>query len=119
MHQEYERASCLALCSFQENAPVVISEAMAAGVPVVASEVGGIPSMVEDGATGRLVDPRDHLRIARALADVLEPDRGERMSRRAREVAGERFRASAVAQKTFNVYREILEGKAQRGGLGA
>ncbi len=115
MTHEYSRASCLALCSFQENAPVVIGEAMAAGVPVVASMVGGIPSMVEDGQTGRLVDPRDHLGIARAIADVLAPGRGEMMSSRAREIAGERFRPAVVARRTFDVYREILEESGARG----
>ncbi len=74
MKAEFSQASCLALCSFQENAPLVVSEAMAAGVPVVASRVGGIPSMVEDGQTGRLVDPRDHGQIARALAEALDPE---------------------------------------------
>jgi glycosyltransferase involved in cell wall biosynthesis len=108
MQEEFAQASCLALCSFQENAPLVIGEAMAAGIPVVASNVGGISSMVEDGGTGLLVDPRDPEGIARALADVMDPGRGEQMSSRARLIARERFRASAVARKTCDVYREIL-----------
>lgn len=118
MQEEYTRAACLVLCSFQENAPVVIGEAMAAGVPVVASTVGGIPSMVDDGQTGRLIDPHDRLGIARALADVLSPERGEAMSRRAREVAGERFRPEVVARKTYEVYRTILEGSSAGGSDG-
>jgi glycosyltransferase involved in cell wall biosynthesis len=72
--------------------------------------------MVEDGGTGRLVDPREPAQIARALADVMAPDRGGPMSSRARLIARERFRASAVARNTYDVYREILgEQYADRG----
>jgi glycosyltransferase involved in cell wall biosynthesis len=111
--EELSRASCLALCSFQENAPLVIAEAMAAGVPVVASRVGGIPSMVEEGRTGCLIDPQEPEQIADALAGVMEPGAGGRMSSTARQTALERFRPSVVAAKTVAVYREIL-GRANR-----
>jgi glycosyltransferase involved in cell wall biosynthesis len=70
----------------REGIPVVLMEAMAAGVPVVASNVSGIPELVEDGSTGLLVPPGD----ARALADALrrvhdEPDLARRLATRARE----------------------------------
>jgi glycosyltransferase involved in cell wall biosynthesis len=70
----------------REGIPVVLMEAMAAGVPVVASNVSGIPELVEDGSTGLLVPPGD----ARALADALrrvhdEPELALRLAARARE----------------------------------
>lgn len=61
-------ADLLAVPSLSEGLPVVIMEALASGVPVVASAVDGIPELVRDGETGRLVAPCD----PRALADGLE-----------------------------------------------
>jgi glycosyltransferase involved in cell wall biosynthesis len=59
-----------------ENAPIVISEAFAAGVPVVASRLGGMAEMVRDGVDGRLFAPGDPEDLARVLAEVIE-DPGE------------------------------------------
>lgn len=106
-------ASALVLPSFQETAPLVIEEAMAAGVPALASAVCGMPYMIEDGATGLLFDPRRPETIARQLAAVLDdPDLRARMSLRSRAVAEERFRASRVAQRTLDAYRTIAGGGA-------
>ncbi|MBM3285942.1 MAG: glycosyltransferase family 4 protein [Candidatus Eisenbacteria bacterium] len=111
--REAAAASCLAHCSFQENAPLAIAEAMAAGLPVVASRVGGIPYMVEDGLSGILVDPKSDASIAGALLRVIGGSDAEAMSRKARAVAEERFRSSTVASRTRAVYEEIL---AERNG---
>jgi glycosyltransferase involved in cell wall biosynthesis len=108
LQEEMARASCQALCSFQENAPMVIAEAMAAGVPVVASRVGGVPHMVADGKTGRLVEPESPESIAAGLVDVLNSDHAENMSRECVAVAEKRFRAASVARQTVEVYRAIL-----------
>lgn len=105
---ELGRASVLALASLQENAPMCIAEAMAAGVPVVASRLGGIPWMIEDGRCGCLIEqPRNPAAIAAALETTLAPDRRAAMSRAARQRA-EIFRPDRVAEQTFAVYREIL-----------
>jgi glycosyltransferase involved in cell wall biosynthesis len=109
MEMELARASFLALFSFQENAPLVISEAMAAGVPVVASNVGGVPWLVDDGTTGYLVDPTLPGDIARGLRLGLDAENLGEMSVRAKAVAERRFRACGVAQKTAAVYRQILQ----------
>lgn len=106
---ELSKASCFAMPSFQETAPLSIAEAMAVGVPVVASTVGGIPDMVEHGSTGFLVDPRDPAAISEGVARILADARLARsMGLRARTLARERCRASVVARKTVDVYREIL-----------
>jgi glycosyltransferase involved in cell wall biosynthesis len=106
---ELSKANCLVVPSFQENAPLSISEAMAAGVPVVASNVGGIPRMVGDGKTGLLVDPHDPSGIAEAVSKIISDRKlAELMGRRAKESAAERFRASIVCEKTLQVYREVL-----------
>jgi glycosyltransferase involved in cell wall biosynthesis len=61
----------LVLPSRQEPFGTVLSEAMAVGTPVVATRVGGLPEVVEDGITGRLVNPGDPDALAAAIVDVL------------------------------------------------
>lgn len=109
VQSELSKASCLVVPSFQENAPLNIAEAMAAGVPVVAANVGGIPGMVSDGKTGLLVDPHNTSAIAEAVSKIIS-DRtlAEAMGRRARESAAKRFRASTVCEKTLQAYAEVL-----------
>lgn len=72
----YYRAADVCLCpSFEESLPRVVIEAMACGVPVVASSVNGIPELIEEGVHGRLVPPGDPDALARAVARVLDdPD---------------------------------------------
>src|SRR6266436_6601494 len=58
--KEYlRRATLLALPSLEDNCPMVVLEAMAAGVPVVAAKVGGVPDLIEEGQTGMFFDPLD------------------------------------------------------------
>jgi glycosyltransferase involved in cell wall biosynthesis len=106
---ELSKANCLVVPSFQENAPLSIAEAMAAGVPVVAAKVGGIPEMVQHGKTGLLVDPHDTNSICEAVSKVLSDQKlAQSMGQRAKDVARDRFKASAVCEKTLQAYRDIL-----------
>lgn len=66
--REYAEADIFALSSRWEGCPTVILEAMAHGVPVVATSVGGVPELVEDGVSGMLVPPEDPDALAQALA---------------------------------------------------
>jgi len=107
---ELSRANCLVVPSFQENAPLTIAEAMAAGVPVVGANVGGIPGMVEDGKTGLLIDPYDTKNICKTVSKVLSDEALARsMGQCAKQAAEKRFKASVVCEKTLQVYREVLE----------
>lgn len=109
VQHELSRANCLVVPSFQESAPLTIAEAMAAGIPVAAAKVGGIPGMVENRKTGILVDPHDTKSIADGVKKILSDEALARsMGRCAKESAGMRFRASAVCEKTLRAYREIL-----------
>ena len=110
---QLSKANCLVLPSFQENSPLTVTEAMAAGVPVVASRVGGIPEMIEDGKTGFLIDPYDTNDICRAVSKILTDDSlALSMGKRAKETARKRYMASSVAESTIKVYREILNGSS-------
>jgi glycosyltransferase involved in cell wall biosynthesis len=110
-------AAALVVPSIYEGMPLVVLEAMDAGVPVVASRVSGIPEVVEDGRTGWLVPPEDPPALAAALAAVL----GDPAAARQRGAAGrrrldERFRPGAVARAWR---RAVLdEGAAATPGAG-
>ena len=102
-------ASLLVLPSLEDNCPMVILEAMAAGVPVVASNVGGIPDLVETGATGILCDPRDPASIRSGVEKMLGDGEFARgIAERARAKALTRFHPHRVAQKHLEIYREVL-----------
>ncbi|MEV6957678.1 glycogen synthase [Streptomyces sp. NPDC051207] len=100
--------------SVYEPLGIVNLEAMACGTSVVASRVGGIPEVVEDGVTGVLVTADEsgdafEAGLARALDAVLgDPDNARRMGERGRERAVEEFGWDAVARRTVRLYREIL-----------
>jgi glycosyltransferase involved in cell wall biosynthesis len=88
---------------------MVIAEALAAGVPVVASDACGIPDMVDDGRTGFLIDPADPAMIADRLGRVLgDGELRAAMSERARHVAMERWHTDAVAAATVTLYRRLI-----------
>lgn len=85
-------ATVFAFPSHADNAPNVVLEAMRQALPVVASRVGGVPEMVDDGVTGRLVQPADADALADALAHVLaDPDRAAEMGRAGRARFLERY----------------------------
>jgi glycosyltransferase involved in cell wall biosynthesis len=87
-------------------------EAMAAGRPVVGSRVGGIPEMVVDGETGRLVPPRDAAALANALQDLIEsPDARRTCGMAARLRAESHFSLSLHAHRLQAAYDELLAGQ--------
>jgi glycosyltransferase involved in cell wall biosynthesis len=93
-------AAALVVPSIYEGMPLVVLEAMAAGVPVVASAVSGIPEVVVDGETGWLVPPEDPRALGRALEDVLaRPQEARRRGEAGRRRVDERFRPSMAAAR--------------------
>ncbi|MEU9264841.1 glycogen synthase [Streptomyces sp. NPDC048251] len=98
--------------SVYEPLGIVNLEAMACGTPVVASRVGGIPEVVEDGVTGTLVEVDDGFEagLARALDAVLgDPEAGRRMGEAGRVRAVGEFGWDAVARRTVGLYEEIVK----------
>jgi len=105
VYEELAAASVFALVSYEENSPMGIEEAMAAGVPVVTSNRCGMPYMVRDGETGFLVDPDNADDIAWCLRQLLEDDGlRARMGAKAKQVAEDRFHPQRVAERTREVY---------------
>ncbi|MFF8352206.1 glycogen synthase [Streptomyces chartreusis] len=98
--------------SVYEPLGIVNLEAMACGTPVVASRVGGIPEVVDDGKTGLLVPLDDDFEagLAHALDSVIgDAEAGRRMGEAGRERAVGEFGWDAVARRTAGLYREILK----------
>jgi glycosyltransferase involved in cell wall biosynthesis len=84
----------------------VVLEAFAAGLPVVATAVGGTPEVVDDGVNGRLVPPGDPTSLALRVAETLGDDRARRaMGDRGRDLVSERFTFSRQAA----AYRGVFE----------
>jgi glycosyltransferase involved in cell wall biosynthesis len=99
------RAAVVVLPSHQEGLPVCLLEAMACGRPVVASAVGGIPDVVEDGVTGLLVEPGDVDGLRAALQRLLaDPQLRRRLGRAARARVLERCSAEAATAATLRAY---------------
>ncbi|HEY4096291.1 MAG TPA: glycosyltransferase [Baekduia sp.] len=98
----------LVLPSRQEPFGTVVAEAMAAGTPVVATSVDGLPELVTDGVTGALVEPGDTAALAVAVLRVLE--QRESMGTAAR-AAAERFGAEAYAERVEELLFELLPGQ--------
>ncbi len=109
LRKELGHCALLALPSYQETAPMVIAEAMAAGVPVVATDVGGVRYQVSDGENGFLVNPGDVPALAEKLGMLLGDSKlRDSFSKSAKASATEQYRASSVAARTVDVYRGIL-----------
>ncbi|HZQ07703.1 MAG TPA: glycosyltransferase family 4 protein [Anaerolineae bacterium] len=106
--QEFAHCDALVLPSHQETTPMVIAQAMAAGKPVIATPVGGVPEMIEDGKTGIVVPRGDVHQLTGALFQILGDDaRRVKMGRAARLYAQENYHAAAVARKTFSAYQRV------------
>jgi glycosyltransferase involved in cell wall biosynthesis len=110
--KEYLRdATALALPSLEDNCPMAVLEAMAAGVPVIAAKVGGLPDLVEEGITGYFCDPLDAASMARALDNLLaNPSGAKTLAAQARQEAQKRYHPKVIAHRHLEIYREISQG---------
>jgi len=109
--QAYQESSILALPSSREALGKVLVEAGLCGLPAVASRVGGIPEVVEDGVTGQLVPPGDAGALAEAVARILgDPARARAMGQAGRERVLARFTPAIAARMNLRLLG--LEGAA-------
>jgi len=104
----YRAADVMAISSVSEGSPNALLEAMAAGIPVVSTEVGGIPEIVSHRETAFLVPPRDPVALAKAI-DLMLSDDGlaKQMAGRAREVIRNRYSPMSRVQSLVRLYERI------------
>lgn len=96
---------CVVPSMIYESFSYTCAQAMAAGKPVVASRIGGIPETVEDGVTGILVAPGDAAELAQAIVRLAkDPDQRERMGRAGRDRVAKEFDPVMIAQQNLKVY---------------
>ncbi len=106
--EEFHRADLFVLPSLFDSFPIVLLEAMAAGLPVVATSVGGIPEVVEDGRTGLLVEPGNPQALSAALERLAQaPSVRKEMGRRGRERA-RLFSWEQIVLRTRQVYEDAI-----------
>ena len=87
-------------------------EAMACGTPVIASRIGGVPEVVEDGVTGFLVEPGDVTHLRERISQLSSDDAlRSRLGREARQCVMERFTWSACAERCMTTYDRLLAGR--------
>jgi len=113
-----KRAWVFALPSHYEALPMSVLEAQAAGVPVVSTRVGGIPTAVHDGRTGILLEPLDVPGLEAALVGLLtDPARRKAVGEAARRAAAERFSADVLVPKVDAIWREIVPAAELSGAI--
>jgi glycosyltransferase involved in cell wall biosynthesis len=102
-------SNLLVLPSLWEGLPNVVLEAMAAGLPVVATAVGGTPELVIDGESGLLVPPRDPAALAEAIVTLLtDPDLAQRLGENGRLRVSNQFTIQQIVQQTEGLYQRLL-----------
>jgi glycosyltransferase involved in cell wall biosynthesis len=109
LHQVVKNMMCVAMPSiWYENFPYAILEAFALGKPVVASNIGGMPEMVEDGKTGLLFEPGSARELSRVIGQLVEsPERAEQMGRNARRRVEKEFDAETHYRKIMEIYGSL------------
>lgn len=97
------------LPSHSEGVSLALLEAMAAGLPVIASRVGGLPEVVTDGDNGLLIPPKDPEALAAALARLLDnPALAQKLGENARRQVQENFSLDRLGREINEIYRELL-----------
>jgi len=113
LRSEFARATVLFLPTREDNCPMVVLEAQASGVPVIASNVGGVPDLVEDGITGLLTHPDFPSSMSFALEKILSDKAlAARLAEGARKQALACYHPNAIATKHLEIYREVLSTRS-------
>jgi glycosyltransferase involved in cell wall biosynthesis len=103
------------LSTNSEGSPLSVMEYMDAGLPVVATRVGGIPDLIDDGVQGLLVEPQDPAGLGDAIAQLLsDPEEARRMGERGRERRRREFDIDVMVENLQNLYLELF-ARTRRG----
>jgi len=116
----FARATMLVLPSLEDNCPMCVLEAMAAGLPVASASVGGVPDLITPGIEGILFDPLSEQAMRDAVQNLLtDKVMAARLASRAKEKAMQCFHPLKIAEKHVAIYGQVLSrAPAQRAGPG-
>ncbi|MDR2546874.1 MAG: glycosyltransferase family 4 protein [Lachnospiraceae bacterium] len=104
--QYMEKCSIFVLPTYYEGQPNALLEAMAMGMTAIATAVGGIPQLIEDGKTGRLITPRDVDSLSRGLKELLADEKlRSQLGTAARERVKERHGINQLANELYRIYK--------------
>ena len=114
----YCASDVVAITSDNEGTPVSLIEAQAAGVPAVTTDVGGARDVVDDGVTGRVLDPEDVSGMADAIAEILDdPDLASRFAAAGRTHSLSRFTLARLVRDIDDLYTRLLAENGRAGGV--
>lgn len=101
-------ADIFILASLQEGLPIALIEAMALGLPCIATNVNAIPEAIEDGQTGVLVPPNDPIMLKAAIIALLNaPRQRETLGAAAKKISFEKFNEKITAMRTLKLYNDV------------
>jgi glycosyltransferase involved in cell wall biosynthesis len=104
-----EKAACLAQPSLTEGLPITVLEAMGRGIPIIATRVGGMPELLEDGMAGALIDPADAAQLTTALHNVLSNQAATQSKvGRASELFATHYSAAKMANRYQGIYKDCV-----------
>ncbi|MEM9275336.1 MAG: glycosyltransferase family 4 protein [Cyanobacteria bacterium P01_F01_bin.143] len=112
--EEYRTADIFMLASYYEPFGIVLVEAMAAGVPIVATNVGGIPTVVEDGVSAQLVPSGDSLSLAKEIRALVKSDTKLQDMAIAARTRSKQFDIKIVLDKLVGTYQSLALGDRRR-----
>jgi glycosyltransferase involved in cell wall biosynthesis len=106
----YQMADIFTLPSYTEGLPLVVIEAMACGLPVVVSTVGGIPELVNDGVNGFLVPPKDKFSLTEKLEILVDNEElRQKFGLKALETVDDEFNIEKKVEKMIEIYKELTQ----------
>jgi glycosyltransferase involved in cell wall biosynthesis len=109
LREQFDQADMLALPTHEDNCPMVVLEAMAAGVPVMASKVGGVPDLIDGMNTGLFCDPWNPSSFPEGVCQILgNSNLAGRLARNAHEEALRRFHPKVIAKRHLEIYQQVL-----------
>jgi glycosyltransferase involved in cell wall biosynthesis len=116
----YASLDVMVSSSRQEGLPIAILEGMASRLPLIATAVGAVPTLIQDGHTGVLVPAENPDLLAEAIVDLLRnPEKRERLGSAARKLVEEEFSAARMTADYLRVYEDAVAASAVREGRGA
>lgn len=106
-----QNSDFVVLPSYNEQMPMSILEGMACGRPILGTNIGGVPEMIEDGKNGYLMEPGDVDRLGECILKLSsDSELRQQMGRRSREIVSHKFESSLIINQLLRIYEDVLRG---------